>query len=532
MAGNSIKTTALYCRLSNADGDDAESNSISTQKAILTRYAKKQGFYKTKFFVDDGYTGTNFDRPGFKKMLKGIEAGEIGTVIVKDRSRLGRNFLETGKYTQIVFPEHGVKFIAVSNPTEGDPDDAYDIDVFLDIFNSWYPKDVSRKVKAVLRSKSKSGKPISVFAPYGYKKDPEDRTRWIIDTQTSPVVKRIFQLYMEGYGTTEIATILRRDKVLAPSEYRRYIEGTASGRKNHDPYGWSDREVCRILKEESYTGIVVNFKTKRVSFNSKKRVETSDQEREIIKNAHEAIIDVATFQTVQNLLKHRKRLVPLEEDLCPLTQLVYCADCGRIMYHARGRSERINDMFRCSGASMKYGCTGHTIRSDDLTVIVEQKIKAMLEYCLNNQEEFMEKVTTGSVEDEELRKELEGDERRLQMIEKIFMALYEDRVSGTIKEEDFIMMSGRYSEEQSTLQQRVKELKGRFRSVDDLNKAAIAFIAAAKKFQGFEKLTPEIARTLIAKVLVKEKEHPGTHERDVRPERVEIEWNFIGKFKS
>ena len=461
-------------------------------------------------------------------MLKGIEAGEIGTVIVKDRSRLGRNFLETGKYTQIVFPEHGVKFIAVSNPTEGDPDDAYDIDVFLDIFNSWYPKDVSRKVKAVLRSKSKSGKPISVFAPYGYKKDPEDRTRWIIDTQTSPVVKRIFQLYMEGYGTTEIATILRRDKVLAPSEYRRYIEGTASGRKNHDPYGWSDREVCRILKEESYTGIVVNFKTKRVSFNSKKRVETSDQEREIIKNAHEAIIDVATFQTVQNLLKHRKRLVPLEEDLCPLTQLVYCADCGRIMYHARGRSERINDMFRCSGASMKYGCTGHTIRSDDLTVIVEQKIKAMLEYCLNNQEEFMEKVTTGSVEDEELRKELEGDERRLQMIEKIFMALYEDRVSGIIKEEDFIMMSGRYSEEQSTLQQRVKELKGRFRSVDDLNKAAIAFIAAAKKFQGFEKLTPEIARTLIAKVLVKEKEHPGTHERDVRPERVEIEWNFIG----
>ena len=531
MAGNSIKTTALYCRLSNADGDDAESNSISTQKAILTRYAKKQGFYKTKFFVDDGYTGTNFDRPGFKKMLKGIEAGDIGTVIVKDRSRLGRNFLETGKYTQIVFPEHGVKFIAVSNPTEGDPDDAYDFDVFLDIFNSWYPKDVSRTVKAVLRSKSKSGHSISSVPSYGYMRNPDDKDTWLVDPETSVVVKRIFKLCMEGHSAARIATMMKKDKVLSPSAYKCEKTGGCAGTVSHDPYGWTRRTVRRILENPAYTGTVINFRSKRVSFNSKKRVPTEDSEQIIIPNAHPALISEAEFKTVQRLCSLKLSINPLDEDACPLTGLTYCADCGRILYHSRTRNRRGSDCFRCSGAQMGYGCTTHSIRADDLTDIVEKKVKAMVQYCIENEDEFLERVSMESKENADRKKEMEVAEDRLNQIERIFANLYEDKSSGIITDEQFLMLAGRYTKEQAEIKKKVEILKKTVTSSDDRKKGAGTFLAEAKKYQGFESLNTEIARMLISKVLVKEKEHPGSHENDARPERIEIEWNFIGKFE-
>lgn len=313
-----------------------------------------------------------------------------------------------------------------------------------------------------------------------------------MDPEAAKVVKRIFKLYMEGSGTTCIATILRKEKVLSPSAYREEKSGASCGRKNHDPYGWSDRAVSRILRNESYTGTTVNFKTKRVSFNSKMRVETSEAERDVIEKTHEAIIDEATFLTVQKLLEHRKRLVLLEEDTCPLTGIVYCANCSRLMYNVRGRSESITDTFRCSGSQLRYGCTGHRIRADDLTAIVEKKVKGMLLYCQENEDEFLKRTAAESKENTNRKKELRAAEKRLEKIENTFMSLYEDKASGVITEQEFMMLVGRYNTEQKELKDKVEALKKSINTIEDRKKAARAFLTAARKCQGFETFTTEI----------------------------------------
>ncbi|MBQ1465768.1 MAG: recombinase family protein, partial [Eubacteriaceae bacterium] len=291
------KITALYCRLSRDDGFDAESNSIANQKSILTKYALDNGFSIIRYYVDDGYTGTNFDRPGFQSLLEDIGAGLVGTVIVKDLSRLGRNHIEVGRYTQIIFPEAQVRFIAVNNAVDSSEQSEMDYSPFINVMNEWYARDVGHKVKAVLAQKNKQGKAVGRY-PYGYLDNPEDKGRWVVDPETAPVVQEIFRLKLEGWSNERIAKEMQKREVLKPSTLRK----VRAGQKLEDlerPYGWNSETVRNILHNQTYTGTLTNFQSKRVSFNSKKRVKTRADEQNVIEGAIPALISKEDFERVQ-----------------------------------------------------------------------------------------------------------------------------------------------------------------------------------------------------------------------------------------
>ena len=374
MLRQSGKITALYCRLSRDDELQGDSNSIVNQKAVLSKYAKENQFSNTTFFVDDGYSGTNFNRPSWSELLERIENGEVATLIVKDMSRLGRDYLKVGFYAEVLFVEKGVRFIAINNGIDSANQQDSDFTPFLNIINEWYAKDTSKKIRAVMKSKGEAGEHLCTNPPYGYMKDPDNRKRWIVDGEAAEVVKRIFALCLDGYGPSQIARILKEDKVITPTTY---FQQTGRATRNAPPdnlYDWDNKTVSGILERPEYQGHTVNFKTYKQSYKSKKTCYNPEEKWLVFENTHEAIIDADTWARVQELRKNKRR--PTRTGKTNMfSGIVRCADCGEKLYYCTSKNfEARQDHFVCSTSRLKGKdvCPTHFIR----TVVLEQGVLA------------------------------------------------------------------------------------------------------------------------------------------------------------
>lgn len=533
IAALDTRFTALYCRLSRDDELQGDSNSIKNQKLILQKYADDNGFRNTRFFVDDGYSGTTFDRPDFQRMIAEMDAGRIGTVIVKDMSRLGRDYLKVGFYTEVAFPEADVRFIAINNGVDSANQQESDLTPFINIFNEFYAKDTSKKIRAVFKAKGQSGKPLCTNPPYGYKKDPDDKTRWIVDDEAAAVVKEIFHLCMSGYGPTQIAKELRKRRIETPAEYGKRVGvnvPSAKLRENDDPCRWTTSTVVHILERREYTGCTVNFKTYKKSYKSKKQVKNDPSEWAIFEGMHEAIIEPEVYDTVQKIRDGRRRQTPMGE-MPALSGMVYCADCGHKLYQVRGRCLPQSEYMVCATYRKKGKsvCPSHQIRNSVIEQLLLDDLQRVTAYARNHEDEFLRLVTRNSEKalDRELRdcrKEYEQAKARIAKLDTLIQRIYEDNVEGKISDDRFAKLSGNYEAEQAQLQRRVEELQ---RFLDDAKEKSLNadhFLALVRKYTDIRELDAEIIREFVERINVFQAEKVDGH----RQQRIQIIYNCIG----
>ena len=440
------RITALYCRLSRDDEQQGDSNSIRNQKTMLRKYAEENGFENITEFVDDGYSGTTFDRPDWQRLIALVDEGMVGTVIVKDLSRLGRDYLQVGMYTDMVFPNADVRFIAVNNSVDSANKTENDMTPFINIFNEFYAKDTSRKIRAVIRAKGQAGKHTGSHPPYGYIKDPDDKTRWIIDEEAAENVREAFRLCMQGYGPTRIASIFTERHILTPVAYARSRgRKTCYTRETSGDYDWSGGTVFHMLSKIEYAGHTANFKTYRKSYKSKKLLMRDPSEWLVFRNTHEAIIDQETFDIVQRLRDGRRRLTRMGE-MPILSGMVYCADCGARMYqHRESRSTHEQEYFVCARyRKKKNGCTNHRIRNVVVEQLLLEGIREITSFAREHEDEFVEMVTKRKKTEasrslRDARNELDKAEERFRKLDTIIRRLYEDNVEGKITDERFMI---------------------------------------------------------------------------------------------
>lgn len=533
IAALDTRFTALYCRLSRDDELQGDSNSIKNQKLILQKYADDNGFRNTRFFVDDGYSGTTFDRPDFQRMIAEMDAGRIGTVIVKDMSRLGRDYLKVGFYTEVAFPEADVRFIAINNGVDSANQQESDLTPFINIFNEFYAKDTSKKIRAVFKAKGQSGKPLCTNPPYGYKKDPDDKNRWIVDDEAAAVVKEIFHLCMSGYGPTQIAKELRKRRIETPAEYGKRVGvnvPSAKLRENDDPCRWTTSTVVHILERREYTGCTVNFKTYKKSYKSKKQVKNDPSEWAIFEGMHEAIIELEVYDTVQKIRDGRRRQTPMGE-MPALSGMVYCADCGHKLYQVRGRCLPQSEYMVCATYRKKGKsvCPSHQIRNSVIEQLLLEDLQRVTAYARNHEDEFLQLVTRNSEKalDRELRdcrKEYEQAKARIAKLDTLIQRIYEDNVEGKISDDRFAKLSGNYETEQAQLQSRVEELQ---RFLDDAKEKSLNadhFLALVRKYTDIRELDAEIIREFVERINVFQAEKVDGH----RQQRIQIIYNCIG----
>ena len=526
------KITALYCRLSRDDELQGDSNSIKNQKAILKKYADDNGFINTEFFVDDGVSGTTFDRPDFQRMIAEMESGKIGTIIVKDMSRLGRDYLKVGYYTEIAFPNAEVRFIAINNGVDSANQQDSDFTPFLNIINEWYAKDTSKKIRAVFKAKGESGKPLCTTPPFGYKKDPDDKNHWIVDEDAAKVVKYIFQLCIEGYGPTQIAHKLKDEGIFTPSYYFKSIGLYPTAIITEEPCKWSARTVANILDKQEYLGHTINFKTKRKSYKIKKKIDNDPSEWKIFKNKHKAIIDEETFNTVQRIRNGRRRRTLLG-DMPLLSGMVYCADCGAKLYQVRSKAWSHDKEYMVCATYRKRGkhnCTSHQIRNIDIEKALLYMIQQVTAFARDYEDEFVELVAKNKNKELERRireskKELEQSMNRVSKIDLLIQRLYEDNVEGKISDEQFIKMTSAYENEQKTLNVRVTELNKIIKNEQEKITNTSSFLNLVKCYTNITKLDAEIIRTFIEKVYIYNVDTIGTK----KIKKIKIVFNFIGE---
>ena len=519
------KITALYCRLSNDDDLNGESNSITNQKAILQKYADDNGFRNVQFYVDDGFSGTNFNRPDFMRMMEDVKSGKVGTVITKDLSRFGRDYLMTGQYIEMILPDYDVRYIAINDGVDTLRSEN-EMMVFKNVFNDWYARDCSKKIKAVFKSKGQSGKPLTTNIPYGYKKSETDKNMWEVDEETAPVVKRIFRLCIDGYGPMQIAKILTADNILTPTAYRQMKStGSVTVKK---PCRWAQKTIVGILEKLEYVGHTVNFKTHKKSYKNKKKMANPREEWMIFENTHEPIISQHDFDLVQELRKN-KRKIQKHGEVNPFSGIVYCADCGAKMYLCRSRSMTDEqEHMKCSTyAHDSEECSAHFIRTVVLRELVLGELNKLLETVHANEDEFvnmaMEYASTAqSQEVKKARKMLTQSEKRISELDKLFTRLYEDNVSGKISDERFAQMSANYDGEQQQLKQTVSELKDFIEATEQKTADVSNFIHLVRKYTFIEELTPEITHELVEKIVVHAPDKSSGH----REQRVEIYFRF------
>ena len=521
--------TALYCRLSSDDDLEGDSNSIKNQKLLLSDYAKENKFRNTRFYIDDGFSGSNFERPAFKRLLNDVENGEISTVIVKDMSRFGRDHILVGYYTKYYFPDADVRFIAIFDQmdTETNPDD--DIIPFKNILNEMYAKDCSRKIKAVVKAKGNSGKHISSFPPLGYIKSPEDKEKWIVDEEAALIVKEIFNLCVKGYGPCQIARILTERGIETPTMYF-HRKGIPTPHKiKQDSDIWDMQSIVHILENEEYLGRTVNFKTYKKSYKSKKYIRNPRENWVIVENTQEAIIDQETFDIVQNLRKAKRRISDMGTPHI-LSGMLYCADCGEKMYLCRCTTMKQAEYFNCSTyrKKKKKYCTSHQITAHAVMAMVKNDLRYTIQFANDNKEAFMSilKERTEAKNKRELAsaiEEKEVAEKRIVALDKIIQSLYEDKVSGKLSEERYIKMSDNYEAEQKGLTEKVKTLKAEIEKAQTKYDNIQKFMAIVKRYSDFEELTPEILRAFVDKIIIYEKQKVDGHIRHT----IEIVYNFV-----
>jgi site-specific DNA recombinase len=530
---NNDKITALYCRLSRDDELQGDSNSIKNQKTILQKYADDNGFTNTEFFVDDGYSGTNFDRPDWQRLISLVEEGRIGTIIVKDMSRLGRDYLKVGYYTEVLFPGSDIRFIAINNNVDSANQQDSDFTPFLNIINEWYAKDTSKKIRAVFKSKGESGKPLCTNPPYGYIKDPEDKTRWIVDEEAAKVVREAFRLCMQGYGPSQIAKEFTRRRIMNPTAHARKNGINIPDNRGHDDdYVWRGSTIVHMLSRQEYLGHTVNFKTYRKSYKQKKQMKNDPSEWMIFKNTHEAIIEESVFEVVQRIRDGRRRLTPMGE-MPLLSGMMFCADCGNKLYQVRGRGwEHEKEYFVCATyRKIKGGCSSHQIRNAVVEELLLDGIRRVTAFARECEEDFVEMVTkkTRSELDKSMRdsrRESEQAQARIAKLDEIIQRLYEDNIEGKISDERFAKMTANYEAEQQALEKRVTELKSIMTEDKESALNVDHFLSLVRKYTDIKELTAEIIREFVEKIYVYKAERIDGR----RVQRIKIVWNCIGEF--
>lgn len=505
----SDKITALYCRLSRDDELAGESNSIKNQKLILSKYAEDNKFQNIKFFVDDGYSGTTFTRPAFMEMMELAENGQVGTIIVKDHSRLGRNRLIVGQLLEEDFVRLNIRYIAIMDNI----DSSKGLNDFLPIqdwFNEMHAKNTSQKVRAVLKNKGESGISLANNVPYGYKKDENDKTKWLIDEPSAEVVKEIFNLFIQGHGTCEIARILRERKILTPSEYSASI-ATNSNNQEYQ-YKWCETTVADILDRQEYIGDTVNFKCTTRSYKDKTKIRLPKEDRKVFKNTHEPIIDEYTWNIAKQLRNNRKK--PTRSGKKSIfSGLLFCNDCGMKMYFQSPVTDlKAKDHYRCS--SYKHdssACTSHYITDEALQVIVLENIQRVISYIKSYEDLFIKEQLAKSTQDElkhisKNKKELEQAKKRVIEIDNLFMHIYEDNISGKITDERFRNLSFNYDKEQKELKIKIEQLSKDIENTEKKDTDITKFISNVKKYTELTKLSPEILNELVEKIIIHQKE--------------------------
>ena len=528
---SNLKKTALYCRLSQDDGLKGDSNSIQNQKNILQKFAEDHHFPNSCFYVDDGFSGGNFQRPAFQQMISDMENGEIGIIVTKDLSRLGRNQLHTGLYIEERFPMFGVRYIAINDNVDTDSSESNDLMPFKNLFNEWFIRDTSRKIRAVLKAKAERGERLGTRAPYGYIKDPETK-KLAVDDEAAAIVRRIFAMCASGNGPSQIARILKKEQVLTPTmyAYTRYGMNHTCLDTAH-PYNWSDSAIANLLENEIYLGNTVNMKYSTKSYKDKRRVEHSREECLVFKDTHPALITQEVWDIVQRVRKNRRRPTKMEEQN-KYSGLVFCADCGSnmVLHRARTTSASYNHFTCRTYKKDGESCTGHYIRECVLDEVVLEDLRRVTAMARERPEEFAAYI--GSKQSAEIQREIRRQEKELAAMRKqkaeldaIFKKLYEDSVLSRITTEQFQMLSSSYTEEQNQITAGIPQKEADIQRLRETVSGTDGFLDKAKRYMDITELTPELLRLFIEKIVVHEKEVKWSKHA---PQTVEIYYNGIG----
>ena len=523
---NENRITALYCRLSQDDGREGESNSIVNQRALLNEFARKNHFKNLQFFVDDGYSGTTFDRPQFRKMERLIENGEVGTVIVKDMSRLGRNYLQVGMYTDIVFPENNVRFIAINDNVDSDVQTEFDMTPIRNFCNELFARDTAKKIKTTFKMKGEQGEHLATRPPLGYKKDEKDPNKWVIDEPAAEIIRKIFKLCMGGMGPQQIAKQLETEKVLTPTAYLYPLFGELGDR---DPYHWDHNTVGKILERQEYVGNTVNFKTTSKDYRTKKRVMNDEEKRKTFDDTHPAIIDANTFEVVQKIRQNKRRRTATERFQL-FSGKLFCADCGAKLHFSGSNKNPKEDHYTCANYRSNTGtCTAHYIRNSVLYDLVFKHIKSMLVYVQQFEEAFVCREIEKADRERQMtvasaKKDLVALRRRDEELDRIFKRTYEDMVSGRISEARFDTLSTGYEQEQADVKRKIVMLEDLIENGEEQAKDLKQLLANVRKYTDPEELTPEMLNDLVDKIVVHAPDKSSGH----RTQKIEIYYNAVG----
>ncbi len=527
------KNTPLYERLSRDDELQGESNSISNQKQMLEDFARRNGLPNPTHFTDDGISGTRFDRPGFLAMMEEVEAGRVEAIVIKDMSRLGRDYLKVGQVMEVL-RQRGVRLIAINDGVDSLKGDD-DFTPFRNIMNEFYARDTSRKIRSVFKSKGMSGKHLTGTVIYGYLWD-EKREHWLVDEDAAEVVRRIFSLTLEGYGPYQIACKLSADRIEIPVVHlARFNEGVNRSKPVKDPYGWGSSTIVNILKKQEYLGHTINFKTRK-HFKDKKSHYVSEDEWTIFENTHEAIIDQQTFDLVQKIRSNVRRYPNGWGEVAPLTGLLYCADCGGKMYvHRTNNGKRISQ-YTCSNYT-KVPCgtlcpTQHRINESAVLTLVSDTLRAIAEYSRNDRTEFIHtvqetQVAQQSADISKKRRRLATAQKRAGELEKLICKIYEDNALGKLPDTRYKALDAQYAKEQDTLEIEIAELEKAVTGYEQSQKSAEKFIALIDKYENFDTLTNTMLNEFVEKILVHERSRKGSQDTT---QEIEIYFNFLGRY--
>ena len=527
------KITPLYERLSRDDELQGESNSISNQKQMLEDFARRNGLPNPTHFTDDGISGTRFDRPGFLAMMEEVEAGRVEAIVIKDMSRLGRDYLKVGQVMEVL-RQRGVRLIAINDGVDSLKGDD-DFTPFRNIMNEFYARDTSRKIRSVFKSKGMSGKHLTGTVIYGYLWD-EKREHWLVDEEAAEVVRRIFSLTLEGYGPYQIACKLSADRIEIPVVHlARFNEGVNRSKPVKDPYGWGSSTIVNILKKREYLGHTINFKTRK-HFKDKKSHYVSEDEWTIFENTHEAIIDQQTFDLVQKIRSNVRRYPNGWGEAAPLTGLLYCADCGGKMYvHRTNNGKRISQ-YTCSNYT-KVPCgtlclTQHRINESAVLTLVSDTLRAIAEYSRNDRTEFIHtvqetQVAQQSADISKKRRHLATAQKRAGELEKLICKIYEDNALGKLPDTRYKALDAQYAKEQDALEIEIAELEKAVTGYEQSQKSAEKFIALIDKYENFDTLTNTMLNEFVEKILVHERSRKGSQDTT---QEIEIYFNFLGRY--
>ncbi len=527
------KITALYCRLSQDDGREGESNSISNQKTILSEFAKKNGLLHPQFFVDDGVSGTTFDRPDFQRMEAMAEAGQIGTIVVKDLSRFGRNYLEVGQYLEIKYPTLGVRFIAIQENVDTASNTGTELMPFSNIFNEWYAAQTSKKIRAVWASKAANGKRVGTTVPYGYIKDANDREIWHIDEAAAEVVRKIYHLCLAGNGPQEIARTLEAEQIPTPTEHYLSIGRKLVARRKDPPCYWSGDTVAGILENRQYTGCAVNFKTTKVSYKVHKKVNRPIEEQQILPNMHPAIISEEIWLRVQELRKNKRRLTATGRTSL-FSGLVFCADCGAKLYFCASKSTKPNqEWFCCSNYKSGRGtCSVHYVRNVVLEQIVSEAISDLCTFVRCHESAFleiMERRQNGikNASLQRMKQQVDQAEKRIAEIDRMMIRIYEDNVNGKISDDRFLAMRDRYEAEQHDLKTKVQTDREEITKAESKREDFRLLLKTIRDRTDNETLTPALVNSLIERIEI----HSPVKIDGRKRVQVDLYFTGVGRFK-